>query len=120
MPGLFAMTTITGLIVTGTATTDDMAKGVMDRFRSMPMARTAVPFGQTTADLLIGVVSLTGMVVCGLAVGWRAHNGIGATAAAFGLAFPRYAVAWGGLALGATIRKPDTMDYMAPQVFQVT
>jgi ABC-2 type transport system permease protein len=121
MPGLFAMTTITGLIVTGTATTDDMAKGVMDRFRSMPMARTAVPFGQTTADLLIGVVSLTGMVVCGLAVGWRAHNGIGATAAAFGLLLLlRYAVAWAGIALGLTIRKPETMDAMTPLVFPLT
>jgi len=121
MPGLFAITTITGVIVTGTAMTDDMAKGVMDRFRSMPMARSAVPFGQTASDLLIGVVSLAGMVICGLAVGWRAHHGPGATAAAFGLLLLlRYAVAWAGIALGLAIRKPETMDAMTPLVFPLT
>ena len=121
MPGLFAMTTVTGLVVTGTAMTDDMAKGVMDRFRSMPMARSAVPFGQTAADLLVGVVGLTGMVICGLAVGWRAHHGIGATAAAFGLLLLlRYAVAWAGIALGLAVRKPETMDAMTPLVFPLT
>jgi ABC-2 type transport system permease protein len=121
MPGLFAMTTVTGVIVTGTAMTDDMAKGVMDRFRSMPMARSAVPFGQTAADLLVGIVSVTGMVICGLAVGWRAHHGIGSTAAAFGLLLLlRYAVAWGGIALGLVIRKPETMDALTPLVFPLT
>jgi ABC-2 type transport system permease protein len=121
MPGLFAMTTVTGVIVTGTAMTDDMARGVMDRFRSMPMARSAVPFGQTAADLLVGVVGLAGMVVCGLAVGWRAHRGIAATAAAFGLLLLlRYAVAWAGIALGLAVRKPETMDAMTPLVFPLT
>jgi ABC-2 type transport system permease protein len=121
MPGLFAMTTVTGVIVTGTAMTDDMAKGVMDRFRSMPMARSAVPFGQTAADLLVGIVSMTGMVICGLAVGWRAHHGIGATTAAFGLLLLlRYAVAWAGIALGLVVRKPETMDAMTPLVFPLT
>jgi ABC-2 type transport system permease protein len=121
MPGLFAMTTVTGVILTATAVTDDMATGVMDRFRSMPMARVAVPFGQTAIDLLIGSTGLAGMVICGLAVGWRANRGLASAAAAFGLLLLlRYAVAWGGIALGLAIRKPETIDQMTPLVFPIT
>src|SRR6266545_980031 len=69
---------------------------------------------------LFAMTTITGMMVCGLAVGWRAHNGIGATAAAFGLLLLRYAVAWAGIALGLTIRKPETMDAMTPLVFPLT
>jgi ABC-2 type transport system permease protein len=121
MPGLFAMTTVTGVIVTATAVTDDLAKGVMDRFRSMPITRWAVPFGQTAADLLACIVGLVGMVICGLAVGWRANHGLGSAAAAFGvLLLLRYAVSWGGIAIGMGIRKPETVDAMTPLVFPLT
>ncbi len=57
MPGLFAMTAFTGLIATTVIVAGDAAKGVMDRFRSMPMARLAVPFGQTGADALTGTLA---------------------------------------------------------------
>ncbi|HEX8928456.1 MAG TPA: ABC transporter permease [Actinomycetota bacterium] len=121
MPGLFAMTTVTGVIVTATAVTDDLARGVMDRFRSMPIARWAVPFGQTAADLLACVLGLVGMVICGLAVGWRANHGLASAAGAFGLLLLlRYAVSWGGIAIGLAIRRPETVDAMTPLVFPLT
>jgi len=75
MPGLFGMITITGVAATAMGIATDLARGVTDRFRSLPMARSAVPFGQTAADLLTGAFGLGSMALCGLAVGWRAHGG---------------------------------------------
>src|SRR4051794_7749432 len=71
MPGLFAMTTVTGVLPTLLGMSTDAGRGIMDRFRSMPIARSAVPFGQTGADILTGVLSMTIMVGCGFVVGWR-------------------------------------------------
>ena len=82
MPGLFAMTAVTGVLATAGEVSRDSSRGVMDRFRSMPVARSAVAVGQTGADILTGTLSLAVMVVCGLVVGWRPHHGIGHTLAA--------------------------------------
>jgi ABC-2 type transport system permease protein len=99
----------------------DAGKGIMDRFRSMPIARSAVPFGQTGADILTGVLSMTVMVGCGLVVGWRPHNGMAATLAAIGLlVLLRYALSWLGAYLGLLIGDPETADQYVPLVFPVS
>ncbi|MEO5874686.1 MAG: ABC transporter permease, partial [Streptosporangiaceae bacterium] len=85
MPGLFAMATFAGVMANVMLVAADVQRGVMDRFRSMPIARWAMPFGQSGADLLISVLTTGMMVLCGLAVGWRAHEGVARTVAAFGL-----------------------------------
>jgi ABC-2 type transporter len=80
MPGLFAMSAFAGVIATTVIVAGDAAKGVMDRFRSMPMARLAVPFGQTGADILTGMGALLIMVGCGLDVGtWPLSHPVLAT-----------------------------------------
>jgi hypothetical protein len=95
MPGLFAMTAIIGLGASALRMSRDVALGVTDRFRSIPMARLAVPFGRTTADLATGVISLVIMAAIALLVGWRARNGLPSAAAAFGLILLlEYAVSW--------------------------
>src|SRR5262249_2102011 len=68
MPGLFAMTQVSAMGTLALVVADDAATGIMDRFRSMPMARVAVPFGRTLADLVTGVLSVLGMAVVGLVV----------------------------------------------------
>lgn len=121
MPGLFAMTTVTGVLPTLLGMSTDAGKGIMDRFRSMPIARSAVPFGQTGADILVGALAMTIMVGCGFVVGWRPHRGIAATLAAFGLlVLLRYAVSWLGAYLGLLIGDPETADQYVPLVFPVT
>lgn len=72
LPGLFAMTAFTGVMATSQVVAGDIQRGVMDRFRSMPMARSAVAFGQTGVEIITGVVATVLMACCGLAVGWRA------------------------------------------------
>jgi ABC-2 type transport system permease protein len=121
MPGLFAMSSFTGVIVTTVIMATDAAKGVMDRFRSMPMARLAVPFGQTGADTVTGALGLAIMAGMGLAVGWRAHRGAASTAAAFALLILfQYAVTWTGAFLGLLVRSEATADSLVPLVFPVT
>lgn len=121
MPGLFAMTTVTSVMVTAMRVATDASKGVMDRFRSMPMARLAMPFGMTGADIIAGALAMAIMVGCGYVVGWRPHNGPAAALAAFGLlALLRYAVTWVGMFAGLAARDEQAVDQWVPIVFPVT
>jgi len=89
--GIFAQTVIFGATFTGAGLADDMQKGIIDRFRALPMARSAVLVGRTSSNVL----SLIIMALTGLLVGWRIHNGaIDATLGfALLLAFA-YAFSW--------------------------
>jgi ABC-2 type transport system permease protein len=121
MPGLFAMTTFMSLMTTMLAVATDASKGVMDRFRSMPMARSAVPFGQVGGDILIGVIGTAVMVGCGYAVGWRIHHGILSALAAFGLLLLlRYALSWVGVFFGLLVKNEETADQMLPLIFPLS
>ncbi|MEU7830830.1 MULTISPECIES: ABC transporter permease [unclassified Nonomuraea] len=120
MPGLFAMTAITGVIASALLISKDIAEGVMDRFRSMPMARSAIPFGRTLADLATGIVTTAMMAGVGLLVGWRAHNGLAATLAGFGLILlVRFAVSWIGVTVGLSI-SPETANALIPILFPIS
>ncbi|TDC44758.1 ABC transporter permease [Actinomadura sp. KC345] len=121
MPGLFAMVTFTGTMAVTTRVATDASRGVMDRFRSMPTARSAVPFGQTGAEALNGILGMAVMAATGLAVGWRAHNGPWPTVEAFMLiALMRYALSWAGCYLGLVVRNEQTADQLLPLVFPIT
>src|ERR1700751_2722434 len=71
MPGIIVMTAIFGALTTGLGLTEDLAAGVVYRFRSLPIARSAVLIGRTAADLAANVVSLAVILLIGLAVGFR-------------------------------------------------
>lgn len=121
MPGLFVMTSVTGIVATMTVVASDIGRGVMDRFRSMPVARSAVPFGQTGVDIITGAVGLVIMVAMGLVVGWRIHEGVLRAVAAFALLMLfRYAITWVGVFLGMLVKNEETADQYVPLVFPVT
>jgi ABC-2 type transport system permease protein len=110
LPGMFALTMVFGIEATFAAVTTDAARGVTDRFRSMPMAGSAVVVGRSAADMLNSTVGLAIMVLCGLAVGWRWHNGAGAALLAFGLLLLlRFALLWLGIYLGLVLRNPEAL-----------
>ena len=69
--GVFAQTVIFGATGTGAGIAEDMTKGIIDRFRSLPMARSSVLVGRTTSDILYNSISITVMSLTGLIVGWR-------------------------------------------------
>jgi len=105
IPGTLALTMVFGLEGTFQAIHTDIARGVTDRFRSMPMASSAVVVGRATADLLNAAASLAVLILCGLAMGWRWHNGIAAALAGFGLLLLlRFAMLWLGIYLGLVVR----------------
>jgi len=76
MPGVFAQTVAFGAIATGVGLAEDLSKGLVDRFRSLPMARSAVLAGRTLADLVRNVGVVTLLVLVGMAVGFRVSNGV--------------------------------------------
>ncbi len=93
--GAFAMTLTFGASFTGVGLADDMQKGIIDRFRSLPMSQGAVVVGRTASDVIYNVLSMLVMVVAGLAVGWRIHNGIVDALLGFGLLLLfAYAFSW--------------------------
>ncbi|MEU8758498.1 ABC transporter permease [Streptomyces sp. NPDC048659] len=100
VPGMLTLTMVFGLEGTMTAVTRDLDKGVIDRFRSMPMADGAVLVGRAAADMLQSVVGLLLMAGVGYAIGWRTHGGAGAFLAAMGLLLLlRFAMLWIGIHL---------------------
>jgi ABC-2 type transport system permease protein len=111
LPGIFTLAVAMGGIVTGYGLTDDLQKGIIDRFRSLPMSPAAVLIGRTTADLILSTASLLIMGLVGLLVGWRIHTGV---LEALGgivllLAFS-YALSWVMGALGLAVRKPEVFN----------
>jgi len=101
MPGMFAMTMVFGIGATLSAVSTDAARGVTDRFRSLPMAAEAVVAGRAVADMLSSAVALAVLTGCGLAIGWHPHRGVARAAGALGLLLLlRFAFVWIGIYLG--------------------
>jgi ABC-type multidrug transport system permease subunit len=110
VPGMFAMAMLFGLETTFAAVSTDAARGVTDRFRSLPMAPSAVVTGRAVADMLYAAAGLAVMVGAGLAIGWRWEQGIGRALAAFGLLLLlRFALLWVGIFLALVVESPEML-----------
>jgi ABC transporter DrrB family efflux protein len=91
----------------------DMATGLMDRFRTLPMSRWAVLFARSLAELITQMIGTVVVVGVGLAIGWRVHTNVLDTAAAFGLALLfGYAFAWFGILLGTYLRSAEAAQQL--------
>ena len=86
IPGIFAQTVIFGATLTGAGLADDIQKGIIDRFRSLPMSRSAVLVGRTGSDVANNVLVVFVMSVTGLIVGWRIRTDVAHAAAGFAAA----------------------------------
>src|SRR5207245_7324095 len=83
IPGIFVQTVIFGATITGAGLAEDMQKGIIDRFRSLPISQSAVLVGRTTSDLLNNVLVIVIMSITGLLVGWRIRSSFADAIAAF-------------------------------------
>src|SRR5699024_5561414 len=93
--GIFAQTVVFGSTFTGAGLAEDMQKGVMDRFRSLPMARSAVLIGRTVSDIAYNLASIVIMALTGLLVGWRIRSSVLDALAGFVLLLVfAYAFSW--------------------------
>ncbi|NHC46166.1 ABC transporter permease [Motilibacter aurantiacus] len=110
LPGLFALTMAFGLEVTMIAVATDAARGVTDRFRSIPMHPAAVVVGRSAADMISAALGLAVMLACGLLVGWEPHRGMPRALAAVGLLLLlRWSLVWVGVWLGLLVKGPESV-----------
>jgi ABC-2 type transport system permease protein len=105
MPGIFVQTVAFTLAATASGLAEDMKKGLIDRFRSLPIARSALVVGRTLGDSLLNIVVLAVMGIAGFVVGWRPTSGFLKVALAFlFLLFFGYALSWVGIYIGLSAR----------------
>lgn len=101
MPGIFVQTVAFTLAGTASGLAEDMKKGLIDRFRSLPISQSALVVGRTLGDSLLNIVVLTVMGIAGFVVGWRPSAGLGNVALGFlFLLFFGYALSWVGVLVG--------------------
>ena len=101
MPGIFVQTLGFAAITTAVGMNDDMNKGLIDRFRSLPMARPAVVGGRVVADVLYNAIILVVLMISGLAVGWRVTSSVPEfILALLLLAAFTFAMTWVGVFIG--------------------
>ncbi|MCX2182301.1 ABC transporter permease [Streptomyces sp. SKN60] len=120
VPGMLTLTMVFGLEGTMTAVTQDLDKGVIDRFRAMPMTDGAVLVGRAAADMLQSTVGLLLMIGVGYAIGWRAEGGFGAFLGALGLLLLlRFAMLWIGIFLALVAGRAELVQAVQILVWPV-
>jgi ABC-2 type transport system permease protein len=120
IPGMLALTMAFGLEGTMLAVTQDLNKGVIDRFRSMPMADGAVLVGRSAADMLQSALALLVLIGVGMALGWRPGGGPVALLAALGLLLLfRFAMLWIGIHLALVAGRPEMVQAVQILVWPV-
>ncbi len=108
MAGIFAQTVTFATAGAGAGIADDMHKGLIDRFRSLPMSRGAVLTGRTIADLVQTALTMLVLIVVAVIVGWRIHAGLPKALAGIGLLLLLgYAFSWIGALIGLSVRTPE-------------
>ena len=116
MPGIFAQTIVFAAATTAIGMTDDVNKGIIDRFRSLPMSRSAVLTGRTFSDVIYNAGILVVLMLTGFAVGWRVES-IPALVGGFALLlFFAYGMAWLGVWLGLMV---PTVEVAQQVIFTV-
>jgi ABC transporter DrrB family efflux protein len=111
LPGIFTQTVVFGSTVTGSSVAEDLQKGLIDRFRSLPMSRYAVLIGRTVADLGLNAVSILVMALTGLAVGWRIHSSVGEAIGGFLILLVfAFAISWLMAMVGLLVRTPEVVN----------
>jgi ABC transporter DrrB family efflux protein len=109
VPGLLALAMVFGVEATMTAVVTDTQRGITDRFRSLPMAPSAVVAGRCIADMTSSVVGLVILIGAGLAIGWRPAGFGSALVAVALLLLLRLAFLWIGIYLGLLVRDPSAV-----------
>src|SRR5438094_7149366 len=111
MPGIFVQTAIFAALQTGVGLADDLQKGLIDRFRSLPMARSAVLAGRTAADTVVIVFQVILMFLVAYLVGYRLHEGfLGALVGFGGVILVGYAFTWIAAFAGLSLKTVEAVQ----------
>ncbi|HEY8455391.1 MAG TPA: ABC transporter permease [Actinopolymorphaceae bacterium] len=104
VPGILVQSVITTSVVTGTQLREDMEKGVFDRFRSLPIARSAPLAGALLTDTIRYGIATAMTFLVGLAIGWRPEGGWWLVLAGLLVVITSWAVSWIWALLGVLLR----------------
>ena len=111
MPGIFAQTVAFGAVASGIGLAEDLRRGIIDRFRSLPMARSAVLVGRTVSDLVRNAAVVVVMYIVGLLVGFRPEGSIGAQLLAFALLLlTSFAFSWIGVVIALSMKTVEAVQ----------
>ena len=111
MAGIFVQTIAFAGIYTSVLLANDLQKGMIDRFRSLPMTQSSVLTGRTLTDLLRAGLAIAIMWAVGMLVGFRPEGGVLGSLAAVGLMLLfGFALSWVGVAMGALMRTPEALQ----------
>lgn len=120
--GIFVQTALFGATITGAGLAEDIKKGIIDRFRSLPMSPSAVLVGRTTSDVLNNLITIFVMSITGLLVGWGISTSFLEAVAGFALLLLfAYAFSWVMAYIGLLVPSPEVVNnasFMA--VFPIT
>ena len=117
IPGIFVQTTLFGGNATAVGLAQDLREGIIDRFRSLPMARSAVLSGRSLSDVVYNGGILIVLMLSGLVVGWTVHTGLGNLLAGVGLLLLfAFAMSWLGIYLGLSV---PTVEVAQQAIFTV-
>jgi ABC-2 type transport system permease protein/oleandomycin transport system permease protein len=109
VPGILVMTSVFGALVTGIGLSNDLSKGIVDRLRSLPMARSAVLIGRTVSDLARNGVSVLMMLGVGFLVGFSPTQSVVRVVAAIALLLVfGYVFSWIAATVALLVRDPET------------
>ena len=122
IPGIIVQSVIFGGFVTALGLAEDLKKGLIDRFRSLPMARSAVLTGRTLADVATNVIQLVVMLAVGLAVGFRFSSSVPEVVAGIAiLLLIGYAFSWVFAFIGLVSSSPEAANaYGFTIIFPIT
>jgi len=120
VPGLLVATAANGIMTGMFQAAQDSHRGVMDRFRTLPMSRAAVPLGQAVADLLVTAAGTVPLLLVGLAVGWQIEGSALKAAGAVGLLLLfRFAMTWVGILLGLASGSEEAAGQLGSATFML-
>jgi ABC transporter DrrB family efflux protein len=119
LPGVFVQMTVFGAVATAIGLATDLKSGLLERFRSLPMARSAVLAGRTSADLFRNVFVIILVMLVGFAVGFRVHTDVFGVLAGMLLVLAfAYSLSWVFAGVGLAVRDPETAQAAAfPIIF---
>ena len=111
IPGIFVQTVVFGATITGSGLADDIKKGIIERFRSLPISSSAVLIGRTTSDLLNNLLVVLIMAGTGLLVGWRIRSSVLEALAGFALLLGfAYAFSWLMATVGLSVKSVEVVN----------
>ena len=111
LPGIQAQTIVFSAFVVAAGITADVEKGIIDRFRALPISRSSVLIGRSIASVIHSSLGVVVMAVTGLAIGWRIRNSIGEAVLAFALLLLfGFAIIWFGILIGSLMRTVEAVN----------